>query len=240
MKIYELTGQKFGRLEVISKHPEKNKHGQSQWNCVCDCGTEVIVRTNALVQGHKQSCGCLVKELSSQRNRTHGMRDKPIYRVYDCMKKRCYNKAHDNYHLYGERGIGICQQWLENSCSFFDWAFANGYKEGLQIDRIDPEKGYSPENCRFLNRTCNGLNKRAYGKSGALGLQEKPDGSYQALIGLKGKGYSLGYSRSAPDLLKKRNGFVNSFIDKFGQLLDEELTSEMCEAFVKEWKAANK
>lgn len=240
MKIYDLVGQKFGRLLVLSKHPERNKHNQVQWNCVCDCGTELPVRTNALVQGHKQSCGCLVKETSAKTNLIHGMRNTPLYIVFDSMKKRCYNKDHENYKYYGGRGITICDEWLNSAKSFFDWAFENGYKEGLQIDRIDVNKGYSPDNCRFINRLCNGLTKRAIGVSGVLGLTLKPDGAYQSVVGLKGKHYSLGYGRDTEALSLKRQDFVKKFIDKFGKLLDEEITSEMCEAFVKEWKAANK
>lgn len=241
MKIYDLVGQKFGRLLVISKHPERNKHNQIQWNCICDCGTELAVRTNALVQGHKQSCGCLVRELSSQRNRTHGMRNKPIYQILDSMKKRCYREDHDNYKHYGERGITICDEWMNDHAKFFEWALANGYRDGLQIDRIDTNKGYCPENCRFLNRTCNGLNRRATGESEELGVYYKSkEDSYQASIGLKGKRYSLGYDKNPYRISEKRDKFVKDFINKFGQLLDEELTREMCEQFFYEWKAANK
>ena len=95
------------------------------------------------------------------------------------------------------RGIGIRQQWLEN-LALFDWAFATVTKRGYKIDRIDPER--IPEN-QVLNQIVTDLNKRAYGKSGALWITRKPDGSYQALVGLKGKGYS-GYSKKCSHLLE--------------------------------------
>lgn len=75
------------------------------------------------------------------------------------MRERCYNKNHDKYKYYGERGILICKEWLENPKEFVHWAMLNGFKKGLQIDRIDNNKNYSPENCRIVSRITNMNNK---------------------------------------------------------------------------------
>ena len=64
------------------------------------------------------------------------------------------------YSDYGGRGITVCEQWDKNFKEFFDWSLANGWKEGLSIDRIDNNKGYNPENCRFVNSVIQARNKR--------------------------------------------------------------------------------
>lgn len=93
-------------------------------------------------------------------NYKHGCAHKRIYSVYYNMIDRCHNPNYYNYHNYGARGITVCKEWRENKKAFFEWAFANGYEIGLSLDRIDNDKGYSPENCRWATLTVQGNNKR--------------------------------------------------------------------------------
>ena len=87
------------------------------------------------------------------------MRDPLKVRWYH-IKERCYNKNSKSYPLYGGRGITVCDEWLHDSDAFARWAMENGYKSGLEIDRIDNDKGYSPDNCRWIPKIQNMRNTR--------------------------------------------------------------------------------
>lgn len=76
------------------------------------------------------------------------------------MKDRCHNKHSKEYHNYGERGIAVCDEWRNNFQAFYNWVISNGYKEGLQIDRIDVNGNYEPSNCRWSTPKKNSNNKR--------------------------------------------------------------------------------
>ncbi len=80
-----------------------------------------------------------------------------IYQIYS----RCYNPKHDNYKYYGGRGITVCDEWRNNNRAFVVWGLANGWRPGLEIDRIDNDKGYSPDNCHFVTRQQNVRNSSA-------------------------------------------------------------------------------
>lgn len=159
MKKFNLVGQTFGRLTVISEAPS-DKHGHSQWRCLCKCGTEVTVRGYSLTQGKTVSCGCFNAENAGKLNRSHGRSRSRLYSTWNGIKFRCHNPSCPDYAHYGARGIEICDEWNNSFESFHDWAISHGYKPGLTIDRINFDGNYSPENCRWVEAKKQNQNKR--------------------------------------------------------------------------------
>lgn len=154
----DLTGREFGNLEVIRLAvdiPGKKK----KWLCRCkNCGREVIVQGSNLQSGHSTQCkACQIKD-THKSNTKHGQTRTKLYYVWNSMINRCENPNTKSYCDYGEKGISVCEEW-HDSKNFFDWALSHGYKDGLEIDRIDTSGNYCPENCRWITRLKNANNK---------------------------------------------------------------------------------
>lgn len=141
-----LEGQKFGKLTVIKFEYKKNYI--DYYKCKCECGKEKIIRGYDLKSGKTKSCGCVAKG-----NHTiHKKSKTKLYWVWQSMKARCNNENNKRYKHYGGRGIKVCEEWSNDYSNFHNWAVQNGYKEGLTIDRIDVNKNYEPNNCRWVTK----------------------------------------------------------------------------------------
>ena len=199
-KRIDLTGQRFGRLVVVSR--ERNAQcGNSRWLCDCDCGGKTIVQGSSLRAGSTKSWGCL--ETGGYK---HGMTyGSPVYSLWMDIKKRCYNKNYKQAKDYSGRGITVCAEWLNDFAIFHKFCMENGWKKGLEIDRKDNNGNYTPDNCRFVEQSENKRNAR-HTKYWVIGDRKYRSSSLAA----EGEGVSRGTIYSWCGVSKRKNGEYRS------------------------------
>lgn len=147
------AGMTFGKLTIIENR------GFNHCLCKCECGREVYFTPRLLTQRYVTACTfCDRKPIVKK----HGDSRTRLYTIWVSMRQRCKNQNAPEYHRYGGRGITVCKEWDESYESFRDWAKSNGYNDTLTIDRIDNDKGYSPDNCQWLTKS---ENSKKRGKS---------------------------------------------------------------------------
>jgi len=172
-------GAKFGKLTVIGEPKFKHfastvrRGGKWRWvvSVACECGVQkIMLCQNILIS---LSCGCVGLERRNAATSIHGGCGTSLYSTWAGMLSRCRDKGHKNFRHYGGRGIVVCDEW-QDFTAFRDWAEANDWQLGLEVDRKDNDAPYSPGNCRIVTHQINNRNKRtsriltAFGESKCL------------------------------------------------------------------------
>lgn len=166
-----LVGRRFNRWVVKSVGVPyvfpKCGSTKTRYNCLCDCGSEKLIREDTLLNGNSQSCGCLAKELSSERAKTHGLSRHELYGVWHDMIRRCTEPSRKDYKHYGGRGISVCKEWsdpLTGLQKFIEDMYPT-FSAELELDRIDVNGNYQKDNCRWATRRDQVINRRAFGNN---------------------------------------------------------------------------
>lgn len=153
----DLTGKKFDRLTVISF--SHRKRYQAHWVCLCLCGTQKTIRGHHLSSGKTKSCGCIRKEVVSSRRFKHGMSRTNIYHKWNEMKRRCEDPDHMAYPEWGGRGITVSKEWMNFDQFYKD--IGDPPSRLHSLGRINNDKGYSAENCRWETAQQQAWNRRS-------------------------------------------------------------------------------
>jgi len=215
-KVNDLMGQRFGRLLVIGRE-ESDAFSHAKWLCKCDCGNETVVLGDNLIRNnHTTSCGCYLDEMRPTFNLSHGKTGSDLYNVWASMIGRCEYEPSSCWEHYGGRGITVCKEWRESFESFYEWA-KDKYAADLQIDREDNDGNYCPENCRFVSRSLNVINrgKLRNNTSGYTGVSYDTHNSiWTAKIGYQAmskKAIMLGYFQDKHTAVEARNAFIKKY-----------------------------
>lgn len=163
----QLVGRRYGAVLVIERYAVTRENG-CQWLCRCDCGNEIIKETRQLNRSKHMACRACDAARKSQQFTTHGAKrngkTELLYKIWEGMRARCGQPSHYAYHLYGAKGVKVCDEWKDYA-TFRAWAEASGYSHERDgdaanrpsIDRIDPAGDYEPDNCRWISYRENAL-----------------------------------------------------------------------------------
>lgn len=156
--VVDLSGKRFGSLIVVGRANSLN--GRAAWGCECQCGSVLVVAGQHLRRKVVTSCGCVkadrAKEMGVQ-NKTHGKTKTPEFRIWTGMISRCCNKNDYRFKRHGGRGIKVCDRWMKFE-NFYEGMGSVPF-QGAELDRIDNDKCYEPENCRWVTSKQNNNNR---------------------------------------------------------------------------------
>lgn len=178
----------------------------------CFCGNEFKARIENIKSKNTKSCGCHNLEMIRNRNinrSTHNLTNHRLYNTWHKMMKRCYDKNNKSYIDYGTRGITVCDRWHDVK-NFIDDMYPT-FIDGLSIDRIDNNKGYSKDNCRWVDRIIQARNKRIIQKnntSGYKGVYKSSKNTYKVKIGVNNKSINIGSFKTSLEAAKAYNQYI--------------------------------
>ena len=198
----------LGMMYPTEKSKRKYRFGLYK----CFCGNKFKVQIAMVKNKNTNSCGCLQKQRIKESNTTHGQVSHRLYYVWYEMIQRCNNLKHKDYVNYGARGIKVCNRWL-NVANFIEDMYPS-YQEGQSIDRKENDKGYSPDNCRWVNSTVQNRNKRkiqSNNKSGYKGVSwHKASNKWSSQITVKGKKIYLGVFNEINKAIKAYDDYITN------------------------------
>ena len=148
VKARDLSGIRFGRLIAIQVGEPIGKRKARSYLCLCDCGKQRTIRAESLFHGITKSCGCIRNENTANLRKSHGKTNTPEYKSWSHAKNRVLNKNNPKYAKYGGRGITMSEEWI-NSFDAFYKDMGNKPSNKSSLGRIDVNKGYCKENCRW-------------------------------------------------------------------------------------------
>ena len=153
----EMEGKRFGELTILKMKSEKKPYIDSTFECVCSCGNYRICNGRYLRRGSIKRCIPCKRILHAKSVKRHGMTKTTIYGVWRSMLARCTKPQATSFKDYGGRGITVCDRWMKFENFYEDMG---DREKGLELDRIDNNRGYSKDNCRWTTSAENNRNKR--------------------------------------------------------------------------------
>jgi hypothetical protein len=140
----------------------------------------------------------------------HGMSKTRIYQCWADMKTRCTNSSNPYFHRYGGRGIGFCEEWRSFE-PFYAWAMSHGYAPDLTLERIDNDKGYSPENCKWATQHEQSMNKSHLpSRTGYVGVRKRGN-RYTAEVYRHMNYFYVGLFKTPEEAHNARNEFLRRY-----------------------------
>lgn len=199
-RLIDLTGQRFGRLVVVSRSFRESQ--KPRWNCECDCGETVDVLGDSLRSGRTRSSGCIHTEWVAENLRTHGLSQHRIYVIWQGMIRRCTDEKYHAFANYGGRGITVCEEWQDFERFASDMGLPPSGKHTL--DRIDNNENYCPSNCKWSSDSEQRNNKRTSRRLTAFGKTQTIT-QWSSEIGLcvSGINWRLDHGRSVEQALTR-------------------------------------